>query len=113
MLIRRSQMKQMQFPNCHQGKGTVGCTEVFSLKPGAGGRFRFCHDDTVPPGVSIGEHRHENDTEMYLVLEGTGRIILDGISSDVGPGDVAITGPGHSHGITNTGTMPMRLLVVG
>jgi len=39
-------------------------------------------------GSSIGEHTHPNTEELYLVLDGHGRGVLDGETFPVGPGDL-------------------------
>jgi mannose-6-phosphate isomerase-like protein (cupin superfamily) len=72
----------------------------------------FLHDDLLPPGASIGEHDHLGAEETYLVIEGRGELVFDGRRMAVGPGDVSVCGPGHSHGIVNAGPGPLRLLVI-
>jgi mannose-6-phosphate isomerase-like protein (cupin superfamily) len=64
----------------------------------------------VAPNATIGEHAHADDEEIYFVLEGRGTIILDGKRFPIGPGDLAVTSAGHSHGLVN-GPAPMRLVV--
>ena len=66
----------------------------------------------LPPGGLSGEHLHTRTEEVYIVLAGGGRIILDGRPSPVRAGDVVLTGLGVRHGLLNTGTEPLSWLVV-
>ena len=94
---------------------------------GGTGLIRFCRlaekDDLVgacnfidlaelPPGVSIGCHRHrEDEEELYLVLEGTGTMHRDGEVFTVRPGDLVRNAPKGEHGLVNTGTAALRIFV--
>ena len=58
-------------------------------------------------GSSVGEHAHPDTEELYLVLEGHGRGVLDGRSFPVGPGDLFVCKAGHSHGLVNDSDAPL------
>jgi mannose-6-phosphate isomerase-like protein (cupin superfamily) len=79
----------------------------------ADGGIKFIHDNELAPGVSIGEHTHHADEEVYFILTGTGQMRIDSVLTPVGPGDACLTRRGHSHSLTNTGDTPMRMLVIG
>jgi uncharacterized cupin superfamily protein len=104
-------MVRKVFSGCHGGQGDVVCHPVLDAADSAAG-LSFLHDDVLEPGTSIGEHDHRGAEETYFVAEGSGELIFDGRRMPVGPGDVSVCGPGHTHGIANTGPGPMRLLVL-
>jgi mannose-6-phosphate isomerase-like protein (cupin superfamily) len=52
-------------------------------------------------GSSIGEHSHPDTEELYLILDGQGRGVLDGRSFPVAAGDLFVVKAGHSHGLIN------------
>lgn len=54
-------------------------------------------------GCSIGEHQHNNETEYYYILSGTGIVTEADGEKEVKAGDVVITGNGESHAIRNSG----------
>jgi quercetin dioxygenase-like cupin family protein len=66
----------------------------------------------LEPGSSIGEHRHPDSEELYLILEGHGQGVLDGLPFPVGPGDLFICKAGHAHGLRNDSDAPLTLFAV-
>lgn len=58
---------------------------------------------TLPPGASVGSHKHDGDMEICFFLEGTGKVIDDSKEYELKPGDVNIAYSGHTHEIINTG----------
>ena len=111
MIRRRDEMATQVLEQCHDGTGKLRCRHVLQADDSRVGT-RFVHDDVIDPGASIGEHRHGDDEEIYFVVDGHGTMILDGESFPIGPGDVSLVRPGHSHGLINAPDAPMRLLVI-
>jgi mannose-6-phosphate isomerase-like protein (cupin superfamily) len=63
---------------------------------------------TLQPGDSIGYHPHVNNEDTYIIVSGTGTFRdKDGRDVPVKPGDVTIVRKGESHGIANTGSVPL------
>jgi len=57
--------------------------------------------------------KYPAEEQLYYVLEGTGEVTCDDERSPVKAGDFLYLPPNSTHGIENTGTAPMRLLVMG
>ncbi len=74
--------------------------------------IQFVDLAVVPPGASIGMHRHGRNEELYFVLSGRGRMSRDGEEVDVGPGDIVLNRPGGTHGLVSIGAEPVKLLVI-
>jgi mannose-6-phosphate isomerase-like protein (cupin superfamily) len=113
MIIHKSKVPVKMLDKCHDGVGVLHCTEYLGEYGRKEKGIKFYHDNMLNPGVSVGEHTHENDEEMYIILNGIGVMKIDGKDQNVKDGDVCITRRGHSHSLANTGTIPMRFLVVG
>ncbi len=65
----------------------------------------------VPPTEALREHRH-HQAEIYLVLEGTGSVTIDGKARPVAAG-CAVFIPGNAlHSCENTGTSDLRIAYV-
>ena len=67
------------------------CTGMAVLDPGA---------TPHPP------HTHPEE-EFMIVAEGTGEIFCNGVTTQVGPGSIMYCAGNVSHGIVNTGKVPM------
>ncbi|OAM28182.1 MULTISPECIES: cupin domain-containing protein [Eikenella] len=66
---------------------------------------------TLPPGASIGLHKHTNNEDVYLIVEGRGTFMgTDGKEVPVSAGDITIARPGQSHALKNTGRRPLRFI---
>jgi mannose-6-phosphate isomerase-like protein (cupin superfamily) len=64
----------------------------------------------LTPGAATAAHFHPRAEEIYYLLEGRGRVQIEGEHRDVGPGDAVAIPPGRRHQITNTGEQTLRFL---
>ena len=66
---------------------------------------------TLPPGASIGLHKHDNNEDVYIIISGQG-IFTDsnGKETEVKAGDITIARPGQSHALKNAGEEPLVFL---
>jgi len=108
---RAESMRSEALPQCHGGEGTLDWTQVVEECEVPRGSLRFIHDDVLPPGASVGEHKHTDDVEYYVVLAGRGVMVLEGEEHRVETGDVTAVFPGGSHGLRNDSAQPLRVLV--
>jgi mannose-1-phosphate guanylyltransferase len=53
----------------------------------------------ITPGQHISYQRHKHRTEMWTFVDGTGKLILDGVIKSIGRGDTAYIRPGMKHAI--------------
>jgi mannose-6-phosphate isomerase-like protein (cupin superfamily) len=67
---------------------------------------------SIPPGGLSGEHRHTRTEELYLVLDGAGEFLVDGVRHPATPGRLLLTGLGAVHGLRNVGDRPLNWLVI-
>jgi quercetin dioxygenase-like cupin family protein len=65
----------------------------------------------VPPGASLGRHRHGDDTEWYLLLEGTGMMHVEGKDHRVTGGDFVVNRPFGEHGLVNDSERDLHVMV--
>ncbi|TJY67524.1 cupin domain-containing protein [Arthrobacter sp. CAU 1506] len=70
----------------------------------------------LPPGGTEGMHSHTDSSrpleELYVVMEGTARMTVDGQVYQLAAGDAVLAPVGSEHDVANTGSGPLRLLVV-
>ncbi|MET7286401.1 cupin domain-containing protein [Streptomyces sp. NPDC005573] len=94
----------------HGGEGTIRAHRAYRRQD-APAPIAFVDLVELPPGTSIGRHRHADDRETYVILAGRGRMTLDGEEFEVGEGDVIPNRPYGEHGLANDSDGPLRLLV--
>ena len=63
---------------------------------------------TLPAGAATERHWHSLSEEFYFILEGSGRMEIDGETAEVGPGDAILIPAGAWHQIT--ADQPLRFL---
>ena len=94
----------------HEGDGQIASARV--VADTAGGGAAWIDLVLVPLGCSIGEHTHGDDEETYVIVDGSATMVVDGSEIQVGPGDVIVNRAGGTHGLRNTGSSPLRLVVL-
>lgn len=95
----------------HGGPGRIRFRRVFDADAFQG-PWNFVDYAVIPPGASIGRHRHGENEEIYLVLRGEGLMFLDGREFRVRPGSVVLNRAGGTHGLRNDSDEPIALFVV-
>jgi mannose-6-phosphate isomerase-like protein (cupin superfamily) len=97
--------------NCHGGERTIHSCRIltqFDFKAAC----NFVDYAVVPPNSSIGLHRHGENEELYLIIEGTGTMTVDDHIFKVKTGDLVVNRPGGQHGLTNDSTSDIKLFVI-
>jgi quercetin dioxygenase-like cupin family protein len=68
-------------------------------------------DAEAPRGHGSPMHVHRHDSEVFLVLEGTPRVVVDGQEHEAGPGSAAVLPAGLPHGFVITSEVARYLTV--
>ena len=75
----------------------------------AGSPFVASGVNILPPGTSIGFHKHENNEEVYFIISGEGIYIdTEGTRHAVKTGDAAFCYKGESHALENNSDQPLH-----
>lgn len=67
----------------------------------------------VPPGEVLTAHAHADMHELFIMLEGNARMIVDGQPHDLKPGDAIALAPGETHELLNADSSALTFLVAG
>lgn len=70
------------------------------------------HESSLAPQSEPHPPHHHNGEEIFLMLEGTLEVTINGKSSRISRGSVAFIGSGDQHGIRNPGEIPARYYVI-
>ena len=66
----------------------------------------------VKPGQRLSYQRHARRSEHWFVVAGSGRVTLDGVQHDLGPGDAIDIPAGTAHRIENPGEVELVFVEV-
>ena len=67
---------------------------------------------SIAPGEDIGQETHARVEQTIVCVSGSGRLSLNGVESNFGPGDVVVITPGTKHDVRNVGTAPLKLYTI-
>ena len=95
------------YPGCHG----LGVRVVHPVNPKAPAKNLGLVLFYVPPHVVLAPGSHETE-ETYVILEGSGRMTFSSFQSEVTKGDFVYLPPWCEHGIENTGTAALVVLIV-
>jgi mannose-6-phosphate isomerase-like protein (cupin superfamily) len=70
----------------HSGRGEIFFARILDHVAGSG--CNWLDMSILPPGASIGLHTHGvEDEEIYIIISGRGRMVVDNDTFTVGAGD--------------------------
>ncbi|MBP7337593.1 cupin domain-containing protein [Niveispirillum sp.] len=116
-IINLDSLAPTPFPEGHGPKGATA--ERFGpliarIGPMIGARHLGCLLTVLPSGkAAFPFHNHRVNEEMFLILEGTGRLRLGADNHPLRPGDIVSCPPGDvstAHQIINDGEVDLRYL---
>lgn len=100
MIKRNSNMNKDTRENMRGGDGNVTITEILN-KGEYKGNARLVGTITLEKGCSIGAHIHENEEEIFYIIEGTATYNDNGNIETLHKGDSCICLNGEEHSIKN------------
>ncbi|WP_133406832.1 cupin domain-containing protein [Parashewanella tropica] len=97
--------------SAHGGLGTFSLFEVFG-RDDFTSNCEFIDRQIIPPNSTVGYHKHGNNEELYIILNGTGTMTVDGLSKQVVKGDIIKNKPYGEHGLVNDSKEDLELLII-
>ncbi len=91
-------------------RGGSGAVELTALAREIPKNLRLFSLIRLAPGASVGYHVHENETELYHFLSGSGVADDNGVKTPVSAGDTMSTPNGFGHAVDNTGNEDLIFL---
>jgi len=111
MIKKQSAQEVEHRENMRGGNGAVTIRHYFKMHE-MKAPCRLCAELRVPPKASVGLHQHNGEDEVYIIHQGTGRIIDGAEVREVTAGDAILTGNGATHAVENIGQDDLVLTAV-
>ena len=112
-MIRKAHDCNIEYrEHMRDGDGTVQITNFIQGQEELNGKGRLFARLLLNPGCSIGYHVHENDSELFYIIRGTGEYSDNGEIRTVKAGDVTVCPAGTGHGIANRTDEILELIAV-
>lgn len=111
MIRKTNDLKSEIRSQMRGGKGSVTIRHFFS-KDEIKAKCRLCGRLILPPGASIGMHKHEMEDEVFIIERGRGILDNGRSQTNVEAGDAILTGSGEEHALINNGNEPLELIAV-
>ncbi len=95
-------------------RGGDGTVEVMSLatEEELNNNARLFGKITLKPGCSIGFHVHENESELFYVLEGEAEYSDNGELRTISEGELTVCPPGEGHSVANKSGKTVTLMAL-
>lgn len=111
MIKRKENMNSVIRENMRGGNGSVKITDILD-KGEYNGQGRLIGVITLEPGCSIGAHIHENEEEIFYIIEGTATYNDNGKTVTLFEGDSCICLSGEEHSIDNKTDSTLKVFAV-
>jgi mannose-6-phosphate isomerase-like protein (cupin superfamily) len=95
----------------HGGVGPIEFRRVLD-KADFNAPVDFVDYTVIPPGSTIGLHRHEANEELYFIVAGSPLMRVNGEEARLQPGGFAIVHDGGSHELINDSLGNVEILVI-
>ena len=97
--------------NARGGKGDVTFVHMLE-KEETPGKAKLVARLIIPVGGSIGDHTHDPDAEIYIIVAGKALVNDNGIDRTLDVGDAMYTPAGEHHSIENIGNTTLEVIAV-
>lgn len=97
--------------SAHDGEGEVELYEIWGRSDFLS-NCDFIDRQIIPPNSTVGYHKHGNNEEMYILLEGSGVMTVNGETFKVKKGDMIKNEPYSEHGLVNDSSGNIDLLII-
>lgn len=111
MIKRSSEMKTSDRVSMRGGEGTVRITDILDAGEYKG-KSRLLGVITLESGCSIGAHIHENEEEVFYIIEGTATYNDNGKTETLYAGDSCVCLGGEEHSIANNAEETLKVFAV-
>ncbi|MEZ9819938.1 cupin domain-containing protein [Shewanella sp. 10N.286.45.A1] len=103
--------KKQSLAKSHDGSGQYDLYEIWN-RADFSSNVDFIDRVVIPPNSTVGYHKHANNEEIYIVIEGQGAMNLNGKDISIKKGDMILNQPFGEHGLVNNSDSVIDILVI-
>lgn len=67
---------------------------------------------SIPPGGEIGEETHQGTDQVLYLIEGEGKVVLNGEEKTYKTGDIVLVHDGTRHNFINSGNQDLKIITM-
>ena len=112
MIKRNGEFEVILKKNMRDGEGEVRIEKLWNEETELKANNRLFAKLILPPGTSIGFHKHENEEEVFVVLKGQAEMDDNGKKEILNPGDTILTADGAGHSVKSVGDTDLEMMAV-
>ncbi len=112
MIKKKTEYKSEVREKMRGGEGKVTIEKLWEPGDEIKAKNRLFAKLILSPGSSIGFHKHENEEEIFVILNGTAEVDDDGVRHRLEKGDSILTGHGKGHSIRSVGDCDLEVMAV-
>lgn len=83
-----------------------------TVKEIASGKFSEIYILSLHAGQETGQKSHQDKDKTYVIVEGQGAIVIDGMAETFLPDDLILLPTGTTYNIKNTGTGDLKMFAI-
>ncbi len=112
-MIRKEQEYKLDIrEDMRGGSGAIKIQHIWNPQEDLNANNRLFAKMSIDPGNSIGLHKHDNEEEVFVILDGKAEVDDNGEKKILEKGDSILTKGGESHSIKSIGEEPLVLIAV-
>ncbi len=67
---------------------------------------------SIEPGAEVGEETHPDNDQLLYLVQGAGKVVLDGAEQPFEPGDAVLVPAGTKHNFVAAPDKPLKIITV-
>ena len=107
MIVKKEYTTKIVTENPREGKGIIEGYRYLD-GPELSNSLKGFYINELMPDSEVGFHRHLEDEEIYLILDGVGIVNDNGLEEKVEAGDLIYTKKGQGHSLKNIGDKALK-----
>jgi mannose-6-phosphate isomerase-like protein (cupin superfamily) len=105
LLVKENEVKGIKAPQPHER-----ILKMLISPDTVGSKFLSVGLSIIPPNSTSNPHVHQNEEEVFYVLSGRGKVMLENSWLEIEKGTTIYVKPGTLHQLVNTGDETLKVL---